>query len=405
MLEATIIRGLLSREDNFPAVADIVSPANFVSPAAAHVFSLISEMYGKANINLQTVILKTDMAYREWVVETAAGVPGDIIHAAGEVALRSKRRRIALELAGLAAQAENSINDIEWVLEDLMKVYQEAMGPDKKNADISSVLGRFAAEQQHNHDNGMGKMTGFKDLDDDYITYRPGMLMVVGAWTSVGKTAWCVEAIVRLMRNGGAKMVIFSTEMTEGQNIARILANLTAINANVILSGRMLDKHHKQVEAEKEYIKGQSLTIYDNVRNVKDIATKARKLYHGTGIDVIYIDFIQNLFLPGYKSKYEMMSNIAIELQNLAHDLRCTIVCLSQIPNTAGKEDSGILEFKGAGEIAAACDVGILMKLAKEDKKVVLFDVRKNRHGPCKSYAMRFVDGWTRLEDFFIPGN
>jgi replicative DNA helicase len=94
-----------------------------------------------------------------------------------------------------------------------------------------------------------------------------------------------------------------------------------------------------------------------------------------------------------------MMSQIAKDLQALAHDLSCTIVCLSQLPNHAGREDTGILEFKGAGEIAAACDVGVLMKRAKEDKTKILFDVRKNRHGKCGKYLLRFADGWTRIEE------
>ena len=108
---------------------------------------------------------------------------------------------------------------------------------------------------------------------------------------------------------------------------------------------------------------------------------------------------MQNVHRPGSDSQYAMMSQIAKDLQSLAHDLSCTIVCLSQLPNHAGREDTGILEYKGAGEIAAACDVGVLMKRAKEDKTKILFDVRKNRHGKCGKYLMRFADGWTRIEE------
>ena len=74
-------------------------------------------------------------------------------------------------------------------------------------------------------------------------------------------------------------------------------------------------------------------------------------------------------------------------------------MCLSQLPNHAGREDTGILEYKGAGEIAAACDVGVLMKRAKEDKSKLLFEIRKNRHGKCEQYLMQFADGWTRIEE------
>ena len=94
-----------------------------------------------------------------------------------------------------------------------------------------------------------------------------------------------------------------------------------------------------------------------------------------------------------------MMSQIAKDLQALAHDCRCTIVCLSQLPNHAGREDTGILEFKGAGEIAAACDVGVLMKRAKEHASKILVDVRKHRHGKCGKYLLQYANGWTRIDE------
>jgi replicative DNA helicase len=94
-----------------------------------------------------------------------------------------------------------------------------------------------------------------------------------------------------------------------------------------------------------------------------------------------------------------MTSQIAKDIQALAHDLRCTIVCLSQLPNHAGREDTGILEFKGAGEIAAACDVGVLMKRSKDDNSTILFDVRKNRHGKCGKYLLQFAEGWTKINE------
>ena len=107
----------------------------------------------------------------------------------------------------------------------------------------------------------------------------------------------------------------------------------------------------------------------------------------------------QNLCKKGYSKKYEMMSQIAIDLQCLAHELRCTVVCLSQLPNSAAKEDAGILEFKGAGEIAAACDVGVLMERAKNDKRVILFDIRKNRHGKLKKLLLKFDESWVRMDE------
>ena len=223
-------------------------------------------------------------------------------------------------------------------------------------------------------------------------------LYITDDYVVTHNTAFMVEAVNRfLAENAGGRVAIFSTEMTEEQNVARILANTTGINANVILSGQMNDNHKERVDAHKLAVAAMRLNIYDKLRDVDDIMAQCRKLAHSGGIDIVWIDFIQNLSRPGSKSPYEMFSQIAKDLQALAHDLRCTVVCLSQLPNHAGREDTGILEFKGAGEIAAACDVGVLMKRAKEDKTQILFDVRKNRHGKCGKYLLQFDNGWTRI--------
>ena len=318
---------------------------------------------------------------------------------ASAICKAAKLRRLSEALSKMAAGAKASTADPDWVLEDMLSLFRSETGTADKDCSIAKVMSRFDLVQERNKVCGsMGKRTGFELLQHDYITYQPGHLWVIGAWTSVGKSTLMVEAVNRfLAENAGGRVAIFSTEMTEEQNVARILANTTGINANVILSGQMNDNHKERVDAHKLAVAAKRLNIYDKLRDVDDIMAQCRKLAHSGGIDIVWIDFIQNLTRPGSKSPYEMFSQIAKDLQALAHDLRCTVVCLSQLPNHAGREDTGILEFKGAGEIAAACDVGVLMKRAKEDKTQILFDVRKNRHGKCGKYLLQFDNGWTRI--------
>jgi replicative DNA helicase len=118
-----------------------------------------------------------------------------------------------------------------------------------------------------------------------------------------------------------------------------------------------------------------------------------------SGLDVVFIDFIQNLTKKGAGGKYEMAADIALDLQALAKELRCHIVALSQIPNDEGKQDSGLLVYKGAGEIAAAADVGMLIKRAKNPDNMLELQIRKNRHGMLTKFYMEFQNNWTRLEE------
>lgn len=404
--EETLVGTVLMFPEKYPEAASIVRPTDFSDVRAMRVWMKIGEQFVSGDDDLQVRVAMSMGTQEEfaWVVGlTSEIIPlkSNVIRIARTIADTAKRRRLAAELRAIADKATLHGAVADWVLEDMMAAYRREAGETNVDSRIGPVVERFKRVQAENKAVGrLGMRTGFRLLQDDFVVYQRGHLWVVGAWTSVGKSAFMIEAVNRFLHeNEGGKVAVFSTEMREEQNIARILANRTGVNANVILSGEMLDMHARQVEEQAKWLAGTELVLHDNLRNIDDIIAQCRKLKFTSGLDLIWIDFIQNVYRQNVSDQYSMMSQIAKDLQALAHDLSCTIVCLSQLPNHAGREDTGILEFKGAGEIAAACDVGVLMKRAKEDKTKILFDVRKNRHGKCGKYLLRFADGWTRIEE------
>ena len=329
---------------------------------------------------------------------------------AERIATAANKRRLARGLHNLALQAQAGGSNTEELLrgmEDLHRQVSIDQAGGEERVDMPSALERLAATQQRNRERGgVGWHTGFTLLQEDGISYQPGHLWVVGAWTSTGKTAWMIESVCRFFEtNPGLRGAIFSTEMTEEQNMTRILANRSGIAARVILSGNMLPNHAEMVSRHCDWLSKHELYLFTKTNKMADIATQCRRLnMKDGGLDMVWLDFIQNVYKPGHKSNYEMMSAIARDLQALALELECNIVCLSQLPNHAGREDTGILEYKGAGEIAAACDIGVLMQRSKENKEILSYEVRKNRHGPCGKYLMRFADGFTHIEEMQKQG-
>lgn len=400
-LEQDFIGALLYKPEKYFAVADRVELHDLTEESARVIYKAVGEMWRDSQpIDVRTVALRVGMKHAPWVAGDAMAPSAFAESFAEEIAKRAKKRRLSVALAGLAAK-KGPLDEPDELLHEMQQLYREEAGNHKTTADITSVVSRFKRVQRENKERGrLGLSTGFTMLDNDYITYQPGHLWVVGAWTSTGKTAWAIEAINRLYDGReNPSVAVFSTEMTEEQNVARMVANHTGINSNLLLSGRLVGQAAEAVDSCVDRITRRRLFIFDKIRDMAAIDIQARKIKMQHGLDVVFIDFIQNIRKPGFKSKYEMMSDIAIDLQALAKDLRCTIVCLSQIPNSAGKEDAGILEYKGAGEIAAACDLGVLLKRSKEDKTVVLWETRKNRHGPCNKFILRYSQDWTRLEE------
>lgn len=398
--EQMLIGSLILKPDNFFSVAEIVSEEDFASRPALVSFKAIREMIAaKQPVNVASIFHVTGDP--GWV-GTATDIPGIVAshrHLAEKVAEQGKARRIEQKIS----LAKNTLRDFgpEVALQEIQQIYKDEMGGKIKSGEISSVSSRFRKVVSENKKRGrVGVSTGFMNLSKDHITYQQGHLWVVGAWTSTGKTAWMVEAVKRIYKHDNPSVAIFSTEMTEEQNVGRLLANVTTISVHQILSGNLHQEAEEHVYKSLCWMETRKLHIFDQVRAVGEIENQCRKIAMQSGaVDVVFIDFIQNIGKKGCSSKYEMMSEIALDLQALAKELRCCVVCLSQIPTVAAKEDAGILEFKGAGEIAAAADLGVLLKKEKSDNGVILWETRKNRHGPCGKFLLQYANGYTRMEE------
>ena len=396
-IEQIFIAGLLANPDHYLAVCDSVKTESIHGEYAKEAYRQIEKQFKSgSDVSEATVVLALSEKAGEWVRGACRDVLPMAIPMAAEIAERARKARILVGMQEISNQLNNLPAD--FVLPDLIALHERENVWPKRAADAKSVIGRYRAAVE---DNRTGKTRGFKAhftaLDRDYIGYRPGHLWAVGGWTSTGKTQWAIEAMTRIMQNDPeAKVAMISTEMTEEQVVSRIIANLSGEGSHKILNGRV------DVSQQEGWLCSRNLCVWDDLYEMGAIDSALRREKAKKGLDVVVVDFIQNVRKPGFSKQYEMMSEIAKEFQRMAKQLKCCIIVLSQIPNSAGKEDSGILEFKGAGEIAAACDVGILLKRDRSRKEIMLVDVRKNRHGACGIHALEYVNNWTRLEEVTV---
>jgi len=81
----------------------------------------------------------------------------------------------------------------------------------------------------------------------------------------------------------------------------------------------------------------------------------------------------------------------------MAKDLDICVVAMSQVSNETAKGESKIIGYKGAGEIAAACDLGLWLERDKEDDERLTCFIRKNRHGMTGVQELRFTNQFTRI--------
>lgn len=402
-IEQTLIGTLLKRPEFIPEVHDFLKQGDFKDNQCAVVYSTMLDMVKEDElIDLVTVskklFEKLDLAWLARVYDDT--VPGHNSKTHAKIISDSARAtRLKLKLKTLAARIDNPDD----ALSEMIDIYSEEMGGHVKSGQISDVIDRFRKLVSENSKGAYGLDTGYKFLEDKFIRYMPGHIWIIGGFTSVGKTATMTDMLLRSVELHDPTIAIISTEMKEEQNVARFLSRRTGFHSQVMLSGGLHDSNKAEMEESLDWFSKRKIYLYDDLYSMQDIEMRLRQLTMRRNVDIVFIDYIQNMTYAGAKSEYESKSEIAKGLQRIAKQLNTCIVCMSQISNSAARDDGDeVLEYKGAGEIAAVADIGIRLKrdnTENGEKDNLMFCVRKNRHGQLATQVLKFVNNWTRLKE------
>jgi replicative DNA helicase len=253
------------------------------------------------------------------------------------------------------------------------------------NADIAKVK----------ETNTYGIQTEFEKLNEACVGLYPGHLWMIGGYTSYGKSTLLSQLIADICDND-SKALVFSVEDSRRDKYLRLTATLSGIPIRYIVRGLVVNEFEqkKLIEAQKRILE-YKLYIYDDVYTLEDMSLKIKKHLLKGGIDVVAIDYIQNLALKG--DIYERMSTAARELQRMAKRHNVCILALSQI--TGGKlREKEVIGLKGAGELSEAADIVLWIDRKEMDNRRFDLIIRKNRpFGVTGKISMTFNESWTNI--------
>jgi replicative DNA helicase len=397
--EKSLIGGLLLKPDKLADIFDVVSIRDFVSENAAISYGAMLSLWKEQDpITLDTIAHKIGANKVKWLVDCSdVGSPASVGFNALEVSKEAQKRRIATKLDVIAKDLFVTPDEM---LSGVLSVYNSESILERKDPNAQAVVKRFKDSIKENSERGyVGLPTGFKFFSSKLIEYVKGHLWMLGAYTSTGKTALMVEMLNRLFDIEDPSVEIISTEMTDQQLTARMVANKTGLSANAIWSGGLIPKHKQIADEALNFLSTKKYRLHDNVKTVDKVEAIVRKRYLQGGVDIVFVDFIQNLRKPECRTKYDESSQIAIDLQNLAKTCDCTIICLSQITSSVHKSNADIVEYKGAGELAESCDVGLWLKRSSEDPRRMLLEIRKNRHGMIGKQILMYDEYFTSISE------
>lgn len=217
--------------------------------------------------------------------------------------------------------------------------------------------------------------------------FAPGWLWVIGGFSSTGKSAFGVNIALDAVR-AHKRVVIFSTEMTQEQYVIRLLSSMSGVPQRAIRDGISFSQSEQDALAKAEQELARSkLLIYDTLSYFPAVMTELVKLKHADGVDLVIIDFLQNLYWHGDEVRDARETIIALQ-NEVAKKLSCAVVVFSQISNAYAqydldsKSDKNYYAFKGSGAIKDAADVGIMLRRDRKRQSPLLqVAVEKNRNG------------------------
>lgn len=167
---------------------------------------------------------------------------------------------------------------------------------------------------------------GFEQLNE-LLTIKQGRFVVIGAESSVGKTALALQ-LSRTIAAGGKRVGFFSLETDHDDAVDRIAANAADVTLKSIKHkrltrdgiGRIIDEFKQHGEISLELVEAAGCTV-EQIR-AKTLASR---------FDVIFIDYVQLITSASGDGSSEQVRRISIDLHTMATQLGVTTVGLSQV--------------------------------------------------------------------------
>lgn len=227
---------------------------------------------------------------------------------------------------------------------------------------------------------------------NEKLQVGPGRFVILGADSSVGKTALALQFALSIARSG-KRVGFFSYETTLPDATDRLAANDADVSLGRAKRRKLGRDEILRISDAGERSMKTPLRILETARyTVEDIRAKtiARQF------QVIFVDYVQ-LIPTRQTDRYQAVTQISIGLHALAQELGVTVVGLSQVtvPETDKKGNRRYIskdDLRESRQLKQDADVILLLDLSdpKDRDSNRVLQIEKNRDGPLAHLVLSF---------------
>ena len=228
-----------------------------------------------------------------------------------------------------------------------------------------------------------GIPTGITALDK--ITsggLKRGSVNVFAARTGMGKTTLALNIAHHAACQGHA-VCYFTVEMPAGQLARKLLSLIAVIKGRKLTTSDLTEAEIDRLHDAVNSLHARPIWIDDSFKSSYEaLEMSCRKLKRQGGLDVIVVDYVQQLTLEGrHLTKVNLVTEVSHRIKQLALELDVAIISIAQFNRDAEKDggEPSIWQVKDSGAIEQDADLGVC--LFRDDRDRYWLKVDKNRWG------------------------
>lgn len=267
--------------------------------------------------------------------------------------------------------------------------------------------------------------TGFVDLNKMTSGLQKGDLIIIAARPSMGKTALTLTIGQNAALLGNV-VAIFSLEMSKESLTQRMMCSEGRVNSHSLRTGHLYADDWTRLAEGVDRLWKCNLFIDDTTdMSALEMRSKCRRLKAEHGLDLVIVDYLQLMrgSSKDAESRNYEITEIARGLKNLAREMDCPVIALSQLSRKVeSREDKRpmLSDLRESGSIESEADiVGFIYRptyyarkevisldddegggpISNNDAEEAEFIIAKQRNGPTGTVRLAFIPSFARFEN------
>lgn len=403
---------LLDPDIVIPEVCAGVSKEFFFSPGLRTIYELLIELSDK-RLPIDPVAIQQTLIDRKWldlvggpatILELYSFVPtaahashyAEILREKHE--LRSLIKHATDAITAAHADPEDPRAIIDRTISQLMGIGTIA-GIDGRRATFDELASDFFERLTERDKPEAPRIPGVPlgiEAIDELIGGVTKEFCVVGAPSSGGKTALCIQAAIAAA-TAGKKVAIFSYEITKAQVFDRAICHFGGISAELLKQAPRFwtAEQRQQIERTAAALGEMASRIVCYTASgftMSDVLRLCRKEKARGGLDMVIVDYLQmvNTRDMNEDRREREVAMIAESCKNLNLELGCAVWAPTQLTEGRTSDGKKIYTARESKAIENAADVFLMC-----DPESGIW-VQKNRNGRRHMHLPVFLDGDTQ---------